>query len=354
MSPWLKAAAPALIITGAFAKACVLLDANVAMLTITTVVCLALACYVYVTGKSKQAPAGFVVALSLVAAESLLYGFSVILQFAVIPCIALYLVYYSIDAVYIGAWAVLRIAIVIATAPQSDQIYWQLAQVALLVGLAVAKFKHKLTESKHAFAIGFCIVAAALLYSGIDTLPQDMPIVLIAVPITFLLASVVSYSDNTTQPTPVAAHADNLAQFMAFTDYFVVFALLCICFVYPFDALQRGEHAPDCLSFANTVPCGQTQFSTQISAQCCCKLGYIQMPGRLSCVRAECQSNLLANSDRDCCKIKRNQESDKYLHGPYQCLCNNEPGTTEQNTFDFEQQKCICKGLRYGPHCEFI
>ena len=230
MSSWLKAAAPALLICGAFAKACVLLDANVAMLTISTIVCLALACYVYVTARNKQPTSALVVALSLVAIETLIYGMSVILQFAVIPPGAAYLVYHKIKMVYIGAWAVLRIAVTITMSPQSDQIYWQLAQVMLLFGLAIARFKKdKLTQPRRIFAIGFCVVVAAVLYGGVVLLPQRISIFLIATPITFLLASAISHLDNVEQNV-----ADN--DMMTWIDYFVVFAILCICFVYPFDA----------------------------------------------------------------------------------------------------------------------
>ena len=318
MSPWLKAAAPALLICGAFAKACVLLDANVAMLTISTIVCLALACYVYVTARNKQPTSALVVALSLVAIETLIYGMSVILQFAVIPPGAAYLVYYKIKMVYIGAWAVLRIAVTITMSPQSDQIYWQLAQVMLLFGLAIARFKKdKLTQPRRIFAIGFCVVVAAVLYGGVVLLPQRISIFLIATPITFLLASAISHLDNEEQNV-----ADN--DMMTWIDYFVVFAILCICFVYPFDAAASASDAFDCSAFANTEQCGLTtvpgEFQIQISTQCCCKAGYIQMPGRQSCVRAECQSNLLANADRDCCKIKRSLQTDKFLYGPHQCM----------------------------------
>ena len=294
------------LICGAIAKVGILFDGNAAVVLVASMIVLITGMDVYRVARDQQ-PTGklsyFTIAVSVAAIEVLVYDFSAAVQLLTLPLGAAYLWYTIGKPRFVVAWAFVRIIVVTVTAPEDNQLLWRVAQLMLLLGLAAAYFipYHR---NARATAVTCCVVAAILLVNGKDMLPHNLPVWLLVVPISYLAGAV-------------------LTEQKMLVETVVVFAILCVCFMYPFSSEQTSSiaSARPCADFANTVLCtnvASIEFQVRVSDSCCCADGFILIDGM--CVKEECKSNLLSNSNRDCCKIMRNVLSDTFLHGPYQCL----------------------------------
>lgn len=329
-------AAPALI-WGAIVKACILSDGNAAILVLSSIIFLMTGIDIYhtVNDNNKKQPSFFTILASVVAIEVLLYDLSIAIQLILLPLGAAYLMYSDVLLKYVVAWALLRVVILTATAPEGSQLLWRVSQLVLLIGLAAAYLMPYNRNAERAITVTICVITAILLFNGKDTLPHKLPVWLIIIPVSYLVGAVMSDKTNR-------------------IETFIVFAIICVCFIYPFSDEQTSQiQSGPCAQFSNTIPCSDvsTTFQLRISNDCCCDHGFIMMENM--CIIEECKSNLLSNPKRDCCKIMRNAVSDNFLHGPYQCLCNNKPGEGYIHKFDFIDKKCICAPPNFGEYCEF-
>ena len=315
------------LILSSLAKLSYVLDGNAAIIIISSVA--AFACTLYVLNCEKNSVPVAYWLLGAAAIEMLLYQIALWIQLVVTASVAAgLLASNACSAKDLVPWLGLRFLMVALTSALSYELQWRAAQLCLTLALLCPPSQQK-------FVATIAAVAALLLYSGDNVIPHDIPLVLLVFPLLCTLGLVV----------------DDTASANKWSKGFVGMLIL-VCFLFPHHKLlERTTSA--CSDVSNAELCQNGQVQLQLSGQCCCRKGFVQMNNEQRCVSQECTANLLANPAQDCCKMPLVAGTSHLLHGPYQCLCNNQPGQPQLHVYDVDTKSCKCKPPAYGTRCEF-